>query len=243
MNMHSQTCHLSQCLDILWGYSLQPLSSLPYTNAMRWIANIFVNFSLYIILWTLVASNGSPIQIITSLKEEFIAHVSGNTISWYGVTYKMKERTTAPRSLSPPISQVHVGFSPTSRKHLGQQCSFTFSKMKVSSSPIDMLNEKDYSRWPYLGHNMSSELLCLLVRSMWYVDRRPPGGWEPRQSGFSGYMTRRKKKILWEHSPLESLKIWKPLCYINVLWNEMLFISPLWLTFCPLYKNLESGRK
>lgn len=119
----------------------------------------------------------------TSLKEEFIAHVGENTISCYGVTHTMKERTTAPRFLSPSISQVHVGFSPTSRKHLGQQCTFTFSKMEVSSPHVDRLSEKDYANWPYLGHNMSSGLWCLLVRSMWYVDRRPPGGWEARQSG------------------------------------------------------------
>lgn len=104
---------------------------------------------------------------LSQVKEKSILRATEKSTD---ITQEMEE-LQAPKSLSPPIPSSWLrsagSFSPSSRKHVCQQPSFTVSQMKEFFSPrVDMLTEKHYSSWPYLGHTATPALLFFLVRSV-----------------------------------------------------------------------------
>lgn len=85
---------------------------------------------------------------------------------------------------------------------------------------VDMLTgKKNHSSWPYKGHMATPRLFGKGLYDLWTRD--PQEVERQGRMDLSEHTTRRKMQIFWEHSPLGSLNVWKPLYYINVFakWN------------------------
>lgn len=185
------------------GHALRSVPAAPpFTpthkhGEMSWAQHFLKFIITHYIRTPFVVTNGRPIRIITHLKEEFKAHAAGNAI---GTTQKTERRSAGTECFSASFSQIFGSFC-RQLLPIKQEACLPATQFHILTKAREhflstswYVNWKNYSGWSCLGH--VARVICRQETLR-------------KVRGRAGCAVRyiQKRKLFWEHSSLELLKV------------------------------------